>query len=359
MNETKSERGQNMGVETQRDATTDVVIIGAGPVGLFSIFECGMLKLKCHVVDALSFVGGQCVALYPEKPLYDIPAWPEITGADLISKLSEQIKPFHPVFHLEQMVTDLTACQNVNGKPGWEIKTTTGARMLANCVIIAAGVGAFGPNRPPLEGIEAFEDVSVFYHVRKKEIFRDKTVMIAGGGDSALDWALALSSVAKKVLMVHRRPKFRGAPESVRRLENLAQEGKIDLIVPYQLHGLEGDSGEGILKAVTLQDLEGNEVRYETDFLLPFFGLSMNLGPIAQWGLGLDRNHIVVDPASCQTSTPGIFAIGDIATYPGKLKLILTGFSEGAIAAHGIYGHIFPGEVYHFEYSTTKGLPGK
>ncbi len=183
--------------------------------------------------------------------------------------------------------------------------------------------------------------------------------MIAGGGDSALDWALELSSIAKRVLMVHRRPKFRGAPESVRRLELLAQEGKIDLIVPYQLHELEGDKETGVLKAVHLQDLEGKTMRYETDILLPFFGLSMNLGPIAEWGLGLDRNHIVVDPATCQTSTPGIFAIGDIATYPGKLKLILTGFSEGAVAAHSIQRHIFPGEVYHFEYSTTKGVPVK
>lgn len=336
--------------ETHR---TDVAIIGAGPVGLFAVFECGMLKMRCHVVDALDVRGGQCAALYPEKPIYDIPGYPAIEAAALVEKLEEQAAPFHPEYTLGQQVERLTP------QPDGRIlvETSGGVRIDARAVIIAAGVGAFGPNRPPLEGIERYEGKSVFYYVKRREDFRGKRVVIAGGGDSALDWALNLVDVAERVMVVHRRPKFRGAPESVARLRKLAEEGRLDLIVPYQLLGLEGT--DGVLASVTLADLQGGTKTVPADALLAFFGLAMNLGPIANWGLSLDDNkhHIKIDPATCATSVPGIFAVGDIATYPGKLKLILCGFSEAAMAAHAIYPLVHPGEALHFEYSTTKGVP--
>jgi thioredoxin reductase (NADPH) len=330
---------------------TDVAIIGAGPVGLFAVFECGMLKMKCHVIDALESSGGQCVALYPEKPIYDIPGYPSIEAAALITKLEEQAAPFHPTFHLGHRVEKLT-----RSGEDWRVETDQGAVIEARAVIIAAGCGAFGPNRPPLAGLEHYEGKSVFYLVKRREDFRGKKVVIAGGGDSALDWTLGLADVAERIYVVHRRPKFRGAPESVARMEALAKEGRIDLVVPYQLHGLVGS--EGRLEAVEVSTLDGAVKRLEADILLPFFGLAMDLGPIAHWGLNLERNHIAVDPKTCATSAPGIFAVGDIANYPGKLKLILCGFSEVAMAAHAIYPLIHPGEALHFEYSTTKGVPG-
>lgn len=339
---------------------TDVIIIGAGPVGLFAIFECGMLRMKCHVVDALDIIGGQCAALYPEKPLYDIPAWPQILGADLIKNLEEQAAPFSPTYHLGQKVVEIIKVPSLKeGEPArWRIKTCKGVEIEAGAIIIAAGVGAFGPNRPPLADLEHFENKSVFYMVKRREDFRGKRVMIAGGGDSALDWALSLSEVAEKILMVHRRPKFRGAPESVARLEHLAKTGNIELLVPYQLGALEGNKETGVLDAVILEGMDDEKMRIETDILLPFFGLSMNLGPISEWGLGLEKNHIAVNPANAGSTSEGIFAIGDVATYPGKLKLILTGFAEAAQAAHAIFPIIHPGEAFHFEYSTTKGIPG-
>ncbi|HVT51398.1 MAG TPA: NAD(P)/FAD-dependent oxidoreductase [Dongiaceae bacterium] len=329
---------------------TDVAIIGAGPVGLFAVFECGMLKMKCHVIDALESSGGQCVALYPEKPIYDIPGYPAIEAAALISKLEEQAAPFHPTFHLGHRVDKLTR----NGED-WRVETDQGAVIEARAVIVAAGCGAFGPNRPPLDGLQHYEGTSVFYLVKRREDFRGKRVVIAGGGDSALDWTLGLADIAERIYVVHRRPKFRGAPESVARMEALAKDGKIDLVVPYQLHGLVGSGGQ--LSAVEVSTLDGNVKRLEADILLPFFGLAMDLGPIAHWGLNLERNHIAVDPQSCATSAPGIFAVGDIANYPGKLKLILCGFSEVAMAAHAIYPLVHPGEALHFEYSTTQGVP--
>jgi thioredoxin reductase (NADPH) len=329
---------------------TDVAIIGAGPVGLFAVFECGMLKMKCHVIDALESSGGQCVALYPEKPIYDIPGYPAIEAAALISKLEEQAAPFHPTFHLGHRVDKLTR----NGED-WRVETDQGAVIEARAVIVAAGCGAFGPNRPPLDGLQHYEGTSVFYLVKRREDFRGKRVVIAGGGDSALDWTLGLADIAERIYVVHRRPKFRGAPESVARMEALAKDGKIDLVVPYQLHGLVGSGGQ--LSAVEVSTLDGNIKRLEADILLPFFGLAMDLGPIAHWGLNLERNHIAVDPKSCATSAPGIFAVGDIANYSGKLKLILCGFSEVAMAAHAIYPLVHPGEALHFEYSTTQGVP--
>ena len=329
---------------------TDVAIVGAGPVGLFAVFECGMLKMRTHVFDALDLPGGQCTALYPEKPIYDVPGYPRIEALALVEKLAEQAAPFEPVYHLGSAVTELS---RIDG--GFRLTTGAGVSVAAKAVIIAAGVGAFGPNRPPLPGIEAYEGKSVFYLVKRREDFRGKRVVIAGGGDSAVDWAISLAEVAARVMVVHRRAKFRAAPESTARLESLAQSGGIELVIPYQLAGLEGE--EGSVRRVLVADLDGKTRALEADCLLPFFGLSMNLGAIAQWGLNLDRNHIAVEPATCATSAPGIFAIGDIAAYPGKLKLIRSGFSEAAMAAHAIYPLVHPGEALHFEYSTTKGVP--
>jgi len=331
----------------------DVAIIGAGPVGLFAVFECGMLKMRCHVVDALDMLGGQCAALYPEKPIYDIPGYPRIDAAELVDKLAEQASPFHPHYHLAQQVERLAPLP----QGGFRLETSLGSVIEARAVIIAAGVGAFGPNRPPLPGIEGFEGKSVFYLVKRREDLRGKRIVIAGGGDSAVDWALSLAEVAGHVMVVHRRAKFRAAPESAARLEQLAAAGKIELVIPYQLHALEGSGGG--LEAVIVADLAGGTRRLAADVLLPFFGLSMNLGPIAEWGLDLERNHIAVDPATCQSSARGIFAIGDIASYPGKLKLILSGFAESALAAHAIFPLVHRGEALHFEYSTTKGVPGR
>ncbi len=331
---------------------TDIVVVGAGPVGLFQIFEAGMLDMRCHVVDTLEAVGGQCTALYPEKPIYDIPGYPEIMAQDLVDKLAEQAAPFDPVYHLDQQVVSLA-----RDGDDWRVETSKGAVITCRAVVIAAGCGSFGPNRPPMEGIEAYEDSgAVAYYVTRRETYRGKKVVIAGGGDSAVDWVLSLAEVADKLMVVHRRAKFRAAPESVNRMNKLAEDGAIEMVVPYQLHGLDGS--EGKLDAVIVADLDGNERRLDADVLLPFYGLRMELGPIAGWGLNLDRNLITTDPATSATSEPGIYAIGDIVTYQGKLKLILSGFSEAAMAAHAIRPLVYPDEELHFEYSTTKGLPG-
>lgn len=331
--------------------TTDVAIIGAGPVGLFAIFECGMLKLKTHVIDALDFAGGQCAALYPEKPIYDIPGYPKIEAAELIARLQEQAAPFSPTYHLGQRVEKLT-----REGDAWRLETSAGTVIVAKAVLIAAGVGAFGPNKPPMPRIDEFENKGVHYLVNSREAFRGKRVAIAGGGDSALDWTLSLADVAARVMVVHRRDKFRAAPDSVAKVKALADAGKIDMVVPYQLDSLEGEPGA--LKAVILKDLDGKTRRLEADALLAFFGLSMNLGPIAEWGLDIEKAHIKVEQRTAATSAPGIFAIGDIAHYPGKLKLILSGFAEAAAAAHSARAICHPGETYHFEYSTTSGVPG-
>lgn len=332
---------------------TDVAIIGAGPVGLFAVFECGMLKLRSVLIDALGEVGGQCTALYPEKPIYDIPAHPAIGAAELIGQLERQIAPFDPprllgrrVDRLEGAVGDFT------------LGTDRGDTVRAKAVVIAAGAGAFGPNRPPIAGLEAYEaNGAVQYYVRRKEDLRGRRVVIAGGGDSAVDWALALKDVAERVMVVHRRPKFRAAPESAAQLEAAASRGEIELVIPYQLHGLHGEAGR--LSAVEVATLAGETRHLEADLLLAFFGLSMELGPIAEWGIGLDRNHVQADPGTGETSRRGIFAIGDIATYPGKLKLILQGFSEAAVVAHAIHPIVYPDQALHFEYSTTKGVPSQ
>jgi thioredoxin reductase (NADPH) len=331
---------------------TDVAVIGAGPVGLFMVFECGMLDMKCHVFDALDVPGGQCAALYPEKPIYDIPGYPRIDAALLVERLTEQAAPFAPAYHLGQAITRLEPADD-----SFVVASTGGVRVAARAVVIAAGAGAFGPNRPPLPGIERFEGKSVFYLVRRRDDFRGKRVVIAGGGDSAVDWALSLAELAERVMVVHRRAKFRAAPGSLARLDQLVGEGRVELVTPFQLAGLEGNNGQ--LSAVTVADLAGKERRLDADCLLPFFGLATQLGPLAEWGLAFDDNRIAVDPASCATSRAGIFAIGDIATYAGKLKLILSGFAEAATAAHAIHPLVHPGEALHFEYSTMKGVPGR
>ncbi|MDX2083412.1 MAG: NAD(P)/FAD-dependent oxidoreductase [Rickettsiales bacterium] len=329
---------------------TDLVIIGAGPAGLFSIFEAGMLKIKTHIIDTLEIIGGQCSALYPEKPIYDIPAHPKVLANELIELLEAQAAPFHPVYHLNQRVEKFIR----NDDDSFLITTSKNTQINCRAVIIAAGCGAFGPNRPPLANIEEFEGKSVFYAVRNKAEFADKNVVIAGGGDSAVDWALSLAEIAKKVYVVHRRDKFRCAPESADKMKKLVAENKIELVIPFQLDGLEGNNGK--LTAVLVKDFSGNIKKLAADYLLPFFGLAMELGPIANWGLSLNKNHIEVDATTMQTSENGIYAIGDIATYKNKLKLILTGFAEAATAAHDIYKVIYPNQIFHFEYSTSKGL---
>lgn len=330
---------------------TDVVIVGAGPVGLFSVFECGMVRLNCHVVDVLDDAGGQCTALYPEKPIYDIPGFPRVEAAELIVRLKAQAAAFRPVYHLGEQVQ---ALEPLTGG-FWQVTTSKGTVLQAKAVIVAAGVGSFGPNRPPLPGIEAYEGKSVFYYVTHRENFRGKKVVIAGGGDTAVDWALSLSEIASKVSVIHRRDKFRAAPESEARLKALAKAGKLDLVVPYQLHGLDGANGQ--LKSVAVATLDGVTKKIDADVLLPFFGLSMALGPIADWGMALERNQIAVEPATMATNLKGIFGVGDVVTYPGKLKLILTGFAESAIAARSAYALVHPETPLHFEYSTTQGIP--
>ncbi len=331
--------------------STDVAIIGAGPTGMFAVFECGMLKISCVLIDTLEELGGQCVALYPEKPIYDIPAHPAIEGAALIAQLEQQISPFKPVTLLGQQVLTLSG-----QKGGFTLTTSAGKTVKAKAIILAAGAGAFGPNRPPLDNLSAYEATgAVRYYVKRREDLRGKRVIIAGGGDSAVDWALALQGIAASISIVHRRAKFRAAPESAAQLDVLAAEGKVEMVIPYQLHALHG--ADGRLASVEVADLDGGTKHLHADVLLPFFGLAMELGPIAEWGLDLAQRHVNVTPSTLETSTPGMFAIGDIATYPGKLKLILQGFAEAAMAAHAIHPIVYPDKALHFEYSTSKGVP--
>ncbi len=325
---------------------TDVVIIGAGPVGLFAVFELGLLDLKCHLIDILDKPGGQCAELYPEKPIYDIPAWPVITGQDLTDRLMEQIKPFAPVFHLGQMVEQLQKLDNGH----WEVITDGETIVEAKVVVIAAGGGSFVPKKPPLPGLADFENKSVFFAVRTMEQFRGKRLMIAGGGDSALDWTLNLLPIAERITLVHRRDEFRAAPDSVNKMRALVAEGKMDLVIG-NLSGLQGENGD--LSAVVLTDAEGHEHKQDCNALLAFYGLTMKLGPVANWGLQLHENLIPVDTEKFETSEPGIFAIGDINTYPGKLKLILSGFHEGALMAQQAFRYVYPDKKLRFQYTTS------
>jgi thioredoxin reductase (NADPH) len=325
---------------------TDVVIVGAGPIGLFAVFELGLLDLKCHLVDILDRPGGQCTELYPEKPIYDIPGIPIVTGQELTDRLLEQIKPFHSHFHFGEMAASLVKLPD--GR--WLLTTDAGTEIAAPVVVIAAGGGSFVPKRPPIAGIEAYEGTSVFYAVRKMEQFRGKHVLIAGGGDSALDWTLNLAPIAKRLTLVHHRDGFRAAQHSVNRMRELVNEEKIDFHVASvkALHGADGH-----LEAVTLAGNDKKEWRHEANAFLPFFGLTIKLGPIADFGLNLHENLIPVDTARFESSTPGIFAIGDINAYPGKLKLILSGFHEAALMAQAAFKIARPNEKLRFQYTTS------
>ncbi|MDG7057013.1 MAG: NAD(P)/FAD-dependent oxidoreductase [Wolbachia endosymbiont of Penenirmus auritus] len=327
---------------------TDIVIIGAGPVGIFTAFQAGMLDMKCHIIDVLDQAGGQCTALYPEKPIYDIPGYPIITAQKLIEQLMEQASPFEPVYHLSQKVEKISN----NDSQNFTVVTNIGTEVKCKAVIIAAGNGMFEPNRPPLNGILEYENKSVFYSVNKISDFQDKTIVIAGGGDSAADWTIELSKVAKKIYVIHRRKEFRCVAKTRNELELLESDGKIELVVPYQLYELAGNNGQ--LSAVIAKNIvSGEKKEISADFLLPFFGLSMNLGPINDWDIQLEHSRIVVNQATLRTSRDRIYAIGDIATYSGKLKLILNGFAESVMACYDIHKVIRNSPV-NFQYSTSK-----
>jgi thioredoxin reductase (NADPH) len=325
---------------------TDVLIVGAGPCGLFAVFELGLLDIKAHLVDILDKVGGQCAELYPEKPIYDIPGIPEITGQGLSDALMQQIKPFNPTFHLGEMVTGI---ENI-GDPLYRVTTTAGKAFETKVIVIAAGGGSFQPKRPPIEGIEPYEEKSVFYAVRKMEAFRDKNIVIVGGGDSALDWTLNLQPIAKRVTLVHRRDDFRGAPDSVNKMRSLVASGAMDLRIG-QVAALEGADGQ--LAALSVKDKDGKLDRVACDAMLPFFGLTMKLGPISDWKLEMEDELIKVDVSTFESNRLGIFAIGDINTYPGKLKLILSGFHEGALMAQRAHHYVHPEKRLVFQYTTS------
>lgn len=325
---------------------TDVIIIGAGPCGLFAVFELGLLNLKCHLVDILDRPGGQCAELYPEKPIYDIPAVPICTGQELTDNLMEQIKPFEPNFHFSQMVEGLQ--KRDDGK--WEVTTDMGTKLVAPVVVIAAGGGSFMPKKPPIKGIEEYEDASVFYAVRNMAQFEGKHLIVAGGGDSALDWSLNLVDKAASLTLIHRRDEFRAAPDSVSKMRDRVAAGDMRLLIGQvsQLNGV-----NGVLDSVTLKDGEKQEHIIPCECLLPFFGLTMKLGPVANFGLNLHENLIPVDTEKFQTSEPGIFAVGDINHYPGKLKLILSGFHEAALMAQEAFRICRPNEKLRFQYTTS------
>jgi thioredoxin reductase (NADPH) len=322
------------------------VIIGAGPVGLFAVFELGLLDISTHVIDILDRPGGQCAELYPEKPIYDIPGLPVVSGQELVDGLLAQINPFAPEFHFGHRIDGLE--QLPSG--GFRLATDQNRVFECKVVVIAAGGGSFTPKRPPIKNIEAFEDRSVFYAVRDRERFRGQNILVVGGGDSALDWALNLQEIARNVTVLHRRDKFRAAPDSVNKMMSLVRDGKMQLAVG-QVAELEGADGQ--LHHVDINLQAGGTMRLECDALLPFFGLTMKLGPIADWGLNLHENLIEVDTEKFETSTPGIFAIGDINTYPGKLKLILSGFHEGALMAQKAHDYIYPDKRRVFQYTTS------
>jgi thioredoxin reductase (NADPH) len=325
--------------------TTDIAIIGAGPVGLFAVFELGLLDLKTHLIDILERPGGQCTELYPEKPIYDIPGLVEVTGQGLTDRLMDQIKPFGATFHLAQMAESLEKTD-----AGWRVTTDAGTRINARCIVVAAGGGSFTPKRPPIPGIEAYEGKSVFYAVRKMDTFRGNNLVIAGGGDSALDWTLNLQPIAGKITLVHHRDGFRAAPDSVNKMRALVADGKLEFIVA-NIKGLKGDGGQ--LSALTLNNKERGDFDLSCNALLPFFGLTMKLGPVANFGIGLNENLIPVDMSTFESNVPGIFAIGDINTYPGKLKLILSGFHEGALMAQQAFRYCRPDEKLRFQYTTS------
>ena len=337
---------QFAGTEVGGVVETDVIIVGAGPVGLFAVFELGLLDIRCALVDILDKPGGQCAELYPEKPIYDIPGYPIITGQGLVEKLMEQIAPFKPSFHLGQMVESLA--RDSDGR--FRLVTDAGTTFLGKVVVIAAGGGSFQPKRPPVPGIEDYEGTSVHYAVRRMEDFRGHDVLIVGGGDSALDWTLNLQPLAKSLTLLHRRDEFRAAPDSVKKMRELVEAGKVKLTLG-QVSGLKGEAGQ--VSHAIVKDKEGAEVHHPVTRILPFFGLTMKLGPVANWGINLDENLIPVDTATFETSEKGIFAIGDINTYPGKLKLILCGFHEAALMAQAAVHVVSPEKKVVFQYTTS------
>lgn len=330
---------------------TDILIIGAGPTGLFAVFEAGLLKLKCHLIDALPQPGGQCAEIYPKKPIYDIPGFPEVLAGDLVDNLMEQIRPFDPGFTLGERAETIDKQEDGT----FIVTTNKGTKHHAPVVAIAGGLGSFEPRKPLLENLDKYEDKGVAYIIRDPEVYRDKKVVIAGGGDSALDWSIFLAEVASEVTLIHRRNEFRGALDSVEKVEELKKLGKINLITPAEITQLHGN---GHLEAVTIKR-EGEEILLETDHFIPLFGLSPKLGPISNWGLEIEKNAIKVDNTlDYQTNVPGIYAIGDVNTYPGKLKLILCGFHEATLMCQSAYKRIFPEKRYVMKYTTVSGIDG-
>ena len=330
---------------------TDVLVIGAGPTGLFAVHQLGIIGLKSEVVDNLDKIGGQCIELYPDKPIYDIPAISECTGEELTKNLLKQIEPFKTNFHLNERVEELK-----KDGSNWKVTTSKKKVFITPNIIIAGGVGSFEPRKLSTKDAEKFEGKSVFYSIKDKNLFKNKKICIFGGGDSALDWAIELSNFSE-VTLVHRRPEFRGAPSSLETVKKLEKSGKIRILTPYQLNSIEGDKN---IKSVSLKKEDGKIEKLEIDYVLGFFGLIMKLGPIANWGLNLDKKTIKVNTETFQTNQEGIFAIGDICTYPGKLKLILSGFHEAALAARACYKLARPNEKYRFEFTTTsKNIKGR
>ncbi|MDF0715174.1 NAD(P)/FAD-dependent oxidoreductase [Muricauda sp. 334s03] len=332
---------------------TDILIIGAGPTGLFAVFEAGLLQLKCHLIDALPQAGGQCSEIYPKKPIYDIPGYPEVLAGDLVDNLMEQIKPFQPGFTLGERAETIEKLDDGS----FIVTTNKGTKHHAPVVAIAGGLGSFEPRKPLLENLGKYEDNGVAYMIKEPEIYRDKKVLIAGGGDSALDWSIFLADVAKEVTLVHRRNEFRGALDSVEKVQQLKNEGKINLITPAEVVALKG---EDQLEKVTVKNTStSEETDVEVDNFIPLFGLSPKLGPIANWGLEIEKNAIKVDNTyDYQTNIPGIYAIGDVNTYPGKLKLILCGFHEATLMCQSAYQKIFPDKKYVMKYTTVGGVTG-
>ena len=330
---------------------TDIIIVGAGPVGLFTVFEAGLLKLRCHLVDVLGQPGGQLIEIYPKKPIYDIPGYPTILAGELVDKLLEQIAPFHPGFTLGERAEVLEKTQ----EDVFRLTTNKGTVLEAPVIAIAGGLGCFEPRKPPIEGIDQFEDKGIDYIIRDPEVYRDKRVLIAGGGDSALDWTILLSDIAREVTLIHRRTSFRGALDSVEKVMTLAQNKKINLITDAQALAVNGSSS---LSEVIVRQKDIGDVAYRVDHFIPLFGLTPKLGPIADWGLQINNNAIEVDTYDYSTNVKGIYAIGDINTYPGKLKLILCGFHEATLMAQSAFKHIHPNQKLSFKYTTVSGVQG-
>ncbi|MRQ23030.1 NAD(P)/FAD-dependent oxidoreductase [Riemerella anatipestifer] len=331
--------------------TTDLLIIGAGPTGLFAVFEAGLLKLKCHIIDALPQPGGQLAELYPKKPIFDIPGYPSVNAGELVDNLMEQIKQFQPGFTLAETAVSLEKIDD----EWFEVITNKGTVHRAKAVAIAGGLGTFEPRKPLLENLEKYEENGVEYFVKDPEVFRDKKIVIAGGGDSALDWSIFLSNVAKEVTLVHRRNEFRGALDSVEKVQELKNQGKINLVTPAEVVELKGAN---TLESIVIER-EGEKTEIETDYFIPLFGLTPKLGPIADWGLEIEKNSIKVNNAlDYQTNREGIYATGDINTYPGKLKLILCGFHEATLMCQSVYNRLNPGKKYVLKYTTVSGVDG-